>query len=194
MHNFKILCALICALSIHLPAWADDDLGYDSRHPLFNGFLSDETSKPVNLQRYRGNVVFLVFWASWCQRCIKQMKILDNLYSSAADKNIIFLPINMDFRGIPLVKKSYAGFKITKLRAVVDNAGKASKYLKVSILPTTIVIDENGITRKRIVGQRTWNVSYINGIISDIKAQQKNERSQKIEDLKITNRNLIEKK
>ncbi len=160
-----------------------ENTGYDSRHPIFNNYLTDGKQEPVNLQRYRGNIVFLIFWATWCQRCIKQIKIMDQLYESAERKRIIFLPINIDFRGIKLVNKAYNAYGVKKLRPVMDEFGKAVKYLNVSVLPTTVVIDESGVTRKRIIGQRTWNIDYVNSIIQDVKKAQKLEHARKIESL-----------
>ena len=95
------------------------------------------------------------------------------------------MPVNIDFRGLPLIKKAYESYGVTQMRPVMDEFGKAAKFLNVTVLPTTLVLDEAGVTRKRIVGQRTWNIDYINNIILDIKDEQKQEHARKIENFQI---------
>ena len=88
----KIIISLFLMVAVITPYQAmAQNVGYDTRHPVYNDYLTDGGEKPVNLQRYRGNIVFLVFWATWCQRCIKQLKILDSLAQSAEEKTHHFL-------------------------------------------------------------------------------------------------------
>lgn len=181
----KLLFAVL-VLHLSLPANLHaQEKGYDSRHPFYNSYLNDASDKPVNLKHYRGNIVFVTFWATWCQRCVKQIKIMDDLYVAAEKSNIIFLPINIDFRGIPLIKKAYDSYDIDNLRPVMDVNGKAVKYLDISVLPTTVILDETGVVRKRIVGQRTWNIDYVNSIILDVKEIQKKEHARNLKELNV---------
>ncbi len=184
MRKFLLILPIIALLQSFAPLANAQSEGYEGRHPVFNGFLTDDRNKPVNLHLYQGNIVFLIFWATWCQRCVKQLKIMDSLYNAAESKRIIFLPINIDFRGVNMVQKAYDAYGIKNLRPVTDEFGKSLKHLDVSVLPTTIVLDENGVTRKRIIGQRKWNIDYINHIIIDVKNSQTNEQTQKIETFK----------
>ncbi|MCH9853476.1 MAG: TlpA family protein disulfide reductase [Alphaproteobacteria bacterium] len=184
MRKFLLILPIIALLQSFASMANAQTEGYDGRHPVFNGYLTDDAPKPVNLHHYRDNIVFLVFWATWCQRCVKQLKIMDSLYNAAENKKIIFLPINIDFRGVQLVQKAYESYGIKNLRPVTDEFGKSVKYMNVSVLPTTIVLDENGVTRKRIIGQRKWNIDYINRIILDVKESQETEQTQKIETFK----------
>ena len=184
MRKFLLILPIITLLQSFAPLANAQTDGYDGRHPVFNGFLTDDQTKPVNLHLYRGNIVFLVFWATWCQRCVKQLKILDSLYDAAEDNRIIFLPINIDFRGVQLVHKAYDSYGIKNLRPVTDEFGKSLKSLDIKVLPTTIVLDENGVTRQRIIGQRKWNIDYVNRIIADVKNSQEAEQTEKIETFK----------
>ncbi len=184
MRKFLLILPIITLLQIFTPLANAQTEGYEERHPVFNGYLTDDKPKPVNLHLYQGNIVFLIFWATWCQRCVKQLKIMDELYYAAESKRIIFLPINIDFRGVELVQKAYESYGIKNLRPVTDEFGKSLKYFDVSVLPTTVALDENGVTRQRIIGQRKWNIDYINRIIIDVKNSQTNEQAQKIETFK----------
>ncbi len=184
IRKFLLILPIITLLQSFAPLANAQTDGYDGRHPVFNGFLTDDQTKPVNLHLYRGNIVFLVFWATWCQRCVKQLKIMDSLYNAAENNRIIFLPINIDFRGVQLVQKAYDAYGIKNLRPVTDEFGKSLKYLNVTVLPTTIVLDENGVTRQRIIGQRKWNADYVNRIIADVKNSQETEQAEKIETFK----------
>ena len=154
--------------------------GYDSDHSFFTEYLKDDNDKAINLQNYRGKIVFFVFWAHWCQRCVKQLNILDEFAPLARRNDVIFMPINIDFRGAKLVRETYQKFEIKNMLAIRDPNGKSTKYLDISVLPTTVVMDESGLIRKRIVGQRTWNIDYVNNILKDVKTSQEKDRAKRL--------------
>ena len=186
--NVILLILSVAFLSANSIAYAQKNnanikqkkLGYDSEHPFFTEYLKDNKDRTINLQNYRGKIVFFVFWAHWCQRCLKQLNILDEFAPLARRNDVIFMPVNIDFRGTKLVRETYQKFEIKNMLGIRDPNGKSTKYLNISVLPTTVVMDESGLIRKRIVGQRTWNIDYVNNILKDVKISQEKDRAERL--------------
>ena len=189
--NVILLILCVAFLSANSVAYAQKNIknnannkqekrGYDSDHPFFTEYFKDNNDKSINLQNYRGKIVFFVFWAHWCQRCLKQLNILDGFAQLARKNDVIFMPVNIDFRGAKLVQETYQKFEIKNMLSIRDPNGKSTKYLDISVLPTTVVMDESGLIRKRIIGQRTWNIDYVNNILKDVKISQEKDRAKRL--------------
>lgn len=104
------------------------------------GLVNSEGEK-VNMEQFRGKVIFLNFWATWCPPCIAEMPGINNLYHEMKDDNVEFVMLSVDqnfekakkFRD----KKGY-GFEIYKA------TGPIPQMYSSRSIPTTYVIDAQG--------------------------------------------------
>lgn len=116
--------------------------------------LSDTAGKMVKLKDFKGEVVLVTFWATWCPPCKEEMPSLDKLQTLFDKKGLIILAIN-DYepkkKAMDFVKKN--GYRLTVL---IDEKGEVSKSYKASFLPTTFIIDRNGMATGRAIGERKW--------------------------------------
>lgn len=119
--------------------------------------FQDEHNIIHNLSDYKGKVVLLNFWATWCEPCIHEMPALGKLAKFMADKNVSVLPISIDAKGASIVQEFYKKQKITNLPIYTDAKWDAFKAYKLQALPTTLIIDKRGQVVAKIMGEIDWN-------------------------------------
>ncbi len=101
--------------------------------------------KNLKLSEYRGQVVMLNFWASWCAPCRQEMPLLEDLYKKYKRLGFIILGVNVErdsSKASSLLKSIKVSFPI-----LFDNENKISKLYTVTAMPTTIIIDRDGNMR-----------------------------------------------
>ena len=114
--------------------------------------ILDTNNKQIDLNEFKGNLILLNFWASWCAPCREEMPSLDSLQSNMKLDNLKIFPINV---GKDSIKKSLAFFKELKIKNLdlyFDTPVTLAKKFNLRGIPTTILIDKNGSEFARIVG------------------------------------------
>ena len=99
----------------------------------------------LRLGEYRGQVVLLNFWASWCGPCRQEMPLLDRLHSRYEDTGFAVLGVNVEGEEAPareLVEKTRVTFPI-----LIDEGQRVSEMYNLQAMPSTMVIDRDGIVR-----------------------------------------------
>ncbi len=109
--------------------------------PDFN--LKDADGKPVKLSDYRGKVVLLNFWATWCGPCKIEIPWFMDFEQTYKDKNFAVLGISLDEDGWDAVKP-YIQQKKINYRVMIGTETVAQMYGDVDSLPTTFLIDREG--------------------------------------------------
>lgn len=99
----------------------------------------------VSLQQYRGKVVYLDFWASWCPPCRTAMPVIEELRKEFPAEDFQVVAINVD-SNVGKAKKLIAKEKVGYPSAS-DPGGKLPKRFKVKTMPTSFLIDRNGVVR-----------------------------------------------
>ena len=108
----------------------------------------------VDLDSYRGKVVFLNFWATWCLPCKKEMPDMEELHMKMKGKKFVILAISLrepKAKVTHFLRQFPYSFKIG-----MDPKNKIGKRLNVNALPTSLIIDKKGIIRAQAVGPRRW--------------------------------------
>jgi peroxiredoxin len=108
-----------------------------------NFTLKDADGKPVKLSDYRGKVVLLNFWATWCGPCKTEIPWFMEFEQQYKDKNFAVLGISLDDDGWESVKPFIAEKKMN-YRVVIGTEQVAQLYGEVDSLPTTFIIDREG--------------------------------------------------
>jgi thiol-disulfide isomerase/thioredoxin len=112
---------------------------------LFPDFVSkDSDGKRFQLTEYRGKVVVLEFWASWCPSCERTIPIMQGVEKQFADQNVLFVGVNSD-GGAQMVKELEAKYNMTH-RNLVDGSpsGPISIAYNIMAWPSFIVIGKDG--------------------------------------------------
>lgn len=118
--------------------------------------LSDLNDKPYRLSDFRGKVVFLNFWATWCKPCREEMPSMEILNKNFEKDGLVILAVSIDrvttTREIPPFVK---GLNLT-FPVLIDSWGKTDKPYKRMGVPETFIIDQEGIIREIVIGPRDW--------------------------------------
>ena len=119
-------------------------------------FLDGDGAK-LTLERFRGKIVVLNLWATWCTPCVAEMPMLDRLQQQLESVGVVVVALSLDRGGPETVREFFDAHGIEHLGVYVDPTMRAQGDLKVIGLPTTILIDRQGDDRGRIVGPAEWD-------------------------------------
>lgn len=117
----------------------------------------DEDGAKLTLEKFRGRVVVLNLWATWCTPCIAEMPMLDRLQHQLENLGVVVVALSLDRGGPDVVREFYDEHGIEHLKVYVDPTMRAQGDLNTIGLPTTILIDRDGNDRGRIVGPAEWD-------------------------------------
>ena len=117
-----------------------------------NLYFFDQDNKQVNLDRYRGKLVLLNFWAVWCAPCKEEMPSLDKLKVNKKLNNIEIFPINIGNDSIEKSKEFFKDLNIKNLKLYFDPKINLAKELSLRGVPTTVLVNKNGEEFARIIG------------------------------------------
>jgi len=123
-----------------------------------------EADKALSLADFRGKVVLLNIWATWCPPCREEMPSLDRLNAKrgGADFEVVALSIDRD---TALVESFYEEFGIETLRGYFDPSAQAPNLLRAPGVPTTLLIDRNGREIGRALGPAAWDGEQVEALI-----------------------------
>ena len=124
--------------------------------PIPSIIFEDFTNNEINLSDYKGKLVIINFWATWCAPCRKEMPSLDNLYQNSNFKNLEVFAVNMEQPNTLKTKKFFNDVKIKKLKIFFDTKLNFVKEFKLRGVPTTIFINKKGEEFARIIGETNF--------------------------------------
>jgi peroxiredoxin len=119
-----------------------------------NFSLKDLNGNVVHLEDYRGKVIFLNFWTTWCPACLVEMPSMEKLYQEFKDKDFIILAVDMQ-EDSETVKKFKAKFKLN-FPILLDEEGVVASYYGVRAIPATYFIYRAGYHYAAAMGARDW--------------------------------------
>jgi thiol-disulfide isomerase/thioredoxin len=119
--------------------------------------FTDEQGKTRALSDFRGKVIVLNLWATWCTPCLAEMPMLDRLQHQLGDQGAIVIALSLDRGGKDAVKAFYQQADIRNLGVFLDPSMRAISDARTSGLPTTLLIDANGMELGRVTGPMEWD-------------------------------------
>lgn len=119
--------------------------------------FTDRDGRPVTLADFRGKVVLLNLWATWCPPCIQEMPSLDRLQAQLGGADFQVVALSLDRGGAKLVLPFYEKAGIAHLPVYLDPPSAAMEALRSRGLPTTYLIDREGRVLGRLEGQAAWD-------------------------------------
>jgi thiol-disulfide isomerase/thioredoxin len=106
----------------------------------------------LDLSDYHGNLIILNFWATWCAPCKEEMPSLDLLQLNKNLKNLKIFPINVGADNIEKASNFFNELKIQNLKLYFDSPTTLAKKFKLRGIPTSILINKDGLEFARIIG------------------------------------------
>ncbi len=107
----------------------------------------------LELADYKGKVIILDFWATWCPPCRREIPGFIRLYERYQNRGLIVIGVSLDQYGWRAVKPFIQSYRIT-YPIVLGNQQVANLYGGIRTIPTTFIIDRNGNVVDRVVGYR----------------------------------------
>ena len=119
--------------------------------------FQDDQSRDLTLGDFRGRVVVLNVWATWCVPCRKEMPTLDRLQARLGGKDFLVVALSIDRKGVEAVRGFYQEVGVENLAIYVDPSGRGSRGLGLPGVPTTLLIDQEGREVARKMGEAEWH-------------------------------------
>ncbi len=127
----------------------------------YEGFMApgftfpDIHGKAVSLSQFRGKVVFLNIWATWCGPCRIEMPDMEKLWQKFKKQDFVILAVSIDRQGKSVVMPFMRELGLT-FPVLLDPEGAIQRTYEVNALPSSLIIDKTGFITTRVAGARDW--------------------------------------
>jgi peroxiredoxin len=117
--------------------------------------VPDLAGQAVRLSAYRGQVVLVNLWATWCPPCREEMPSMEKLHEKLKDRGFVLLAVSQDEGGIDGVRQFVEQMKLS-FRVLVDPDGEVGRKFGVWGYPESFLVDRDGRIVERVIGPRDW--------------------------------------
>ncbi len=130
------------------------------------GFLAPNFSLPdlggtqISLGDFKGKVVILNFWATWCSPCRREIPSLGRLYQLRKDKGFEILAVSVDRTSLSKVAAFVADYQMS-FPVLTDQRGEIGQRYWAKAIPTSFLLDKKGVIRWKVVGTREWDDAFV---------------------------------
>jgi thiol-disulfide isomerase/thioredoxin len=132
--------------------------------------FEDDRARAQSIDDFKGKIVLLNIWATWCSPCRQEMPALDRLQGTLGGPDFTVVALSIDRKGIEAVRKFYAEVGVRNLAIHLDSAGKSIRELATVGVPTTLLLDRKGCELGRIAGPAEWDsaqtVEFLKSVMS----------------------------
>ena len=153
------------------------DVDSGESQPIFNYFKTpvvmpelnfvNGKNRALNLESFRGKVILLNIWATWCGPCREEMPALDRLQVTLGSADFEVVALAIDVGQINIIEDFYEQLGLNSLAIYHDSTGSASFKLNVNGIPATYLIDREGKGLGGVVGPVEWDNP---GIVKEIRS------------------------
>jgi peroxiredoxin len=113
--------------------------------------------KPVRLSDFRGKVVLVNFWATWCPPCKAEMPELESYWRENREKGFVILAIDNGSEDEATIRNFMGQYRLT-FQALNDTSGQVSSAYRVGGIPESFFVDAQGIVRDTVIGGMTKGI------------------------------------
>ncbi len=135
----------------------------DKKAPDFS--LQDLNGKKFSLNQFKGKVIFINFWATWCGPCKEEMPSMEVLHQQFKGKNFVLLAVSVDYGGQQLVKEFINKYQYT-FPVLIDPKCKTLDLFQVKGIPATFLIDKNWKLLGKAIGPKDWRSPEVASLIN----------------------------
>jgi thiol-disulfide isomerase/thioredoxin len=117
----------------------------------------EEGARARTIASFRGKVLLVNVWATWCEPCLREMPTLDRLQRRLAGSGLEVLAISIDAQGMQAVQRFYRQAGINALKAYIGSEEAVRSGLRVTAIPTSILFGRDGTEVWRDQGAADWD-------------------------------------
>ena len=165
--NQRLLAALYAVLAI---APVKSILAAETGSAMPDCALTSLADKqPYNLQQFKGKVVYVDFWASWCGPCAKSFPFMNELCRDLKDKGLQVIGVNLD--ELPADAQSFLAQFPANFTIAADHNEQCAKDFGVQAMPSTYLVDRNGTVRHVHFGFRAGEAKELRTLVEQLLAE-----------------------
>jgi len=127
--------------------------------------FADESGQRRSLADWRGKVVLLNLWATWCAPCKIEMPGLNRLQAEMGGPEFEVVAVSLDKTGVEGPRKFLASSKLDKLALYIDGTGRLASNIGAIGLPATLILDREGREIARMLGPAEWDSAPAKAVI-----------------------------
>jgi cytochrome c biogenesis protein CcmG, thiol:disulfide interchange protein DsbE len=149
-------------------------VGIGVEAPDFSVTTLDSVPVPKTLDDYRGKVLMINIWATWCAPCRVEMPSIEELHRAYDSKGLKILAISVDDPGTEPQIRSFVkqyGLTFEVLHDPGGQEGRVSRDYQTTGYPETVIIGRDGIIRKKLLGAHNWNSAENRALIDRLLAE-----------------------
>ena len=128
-----------------------------SKAPDFKAFTLDSIPREKRLADYRGQVVMINVWATWCLPCRVEMPSIEALHKAYGPKGLKILAVSIDDPGTDSTIRAFVKQYGLTFEVLHDPKGKISDLYDIIGYPETLIIGKDGVIRKKLMSATDWN-------------------------------------
>jgi len=140
-----------------LNGWMEQFTPNDTPKPVPETGFFDGAEKPQSLADFKGRVILVNFWATWCAPCVRELPSLDRLQADMGGKDFAVVAVSIDRGGAktaePFLRKKLG---LDKLGLYIDKRMELARALGVKGMPASFLIDRRGNIRGSLTGIAEW--------------------------------------
>ncbi|MBA3558407.1 MAG: TlpA family protein disulfide reductase [Gemmatimonadaceae bacterium] len=140
-----------------------------SEAPNFSAVTLDATPLQRSIDSYKGEVVLLNIWATWCEPCRVEMPSIERLHSEFAARGLKVVAVSIDQPGMEEQIRGFAREYGLTFEILHNQTGDIQRQYQMTGVPETFVIGRDGIIHKKVIGAESWdsgaNRALIEGLI-----------------------------
>ncbi|MEJ1994591.1 MAG: TlpA disulfide reductase family protein [Limibacillus sp.] len=127
--------------------------------------VTDAFEKQRRLADYKGGVLLVNFWATWCAPCVYEMPSLNRLQADLGDEGLTVMAVSVDRQGLAVVQGFYEDYRLDALDIFLDPLGELATELGVKGLPTSFLLDKRGRVVGKLQGSLEWDIPEVKKLV-----------------------------
>jgi thiol-disulfide isomerase/thioredoxin len=160
---------LSASAAVIAAAWQIASTGEAAAEPFIA--FADAQGRSIGLDAFKGKVVILDFWATWCAPCRVEFPALDRLQARFESKGLTIVAVSVNREGETAVDAFYKQLNIVNLAKYTGDLNQIARTFRLRGLPTTLVIDRDGNEVSRIDGSADWESEEIDALLTRLLTQ-----------------------
>ena len=149
-------------------------LGVGSEAPDFSAVTLDPLPRTKSLSDYRGDVLLINIWATWCLPCRVEMPSIEQLHRTYGPKGLRILAVSVDDPGKEDLIRDFVkqyGLTFEILHDPRGQEGEVSRLYQTAGYPETVIVGRDGVIRKKLIGATNWNSPENRGLVERLLAE-----------------------
>lgn len=145
-----------------------------TKAPDFKAYTLDSVPKQKTLADYRGKVLMINVWATWCLPCRVEMPSIEALNKEYAQKGLKIVAVSIDDPGTDSTIRAFVKQYGLTFEVLHDPQGKISEAYDITGYPETFIVGKDGVIRRKLMSATNWNAPEARALVDRLLAERTN--------------------